>query len=213
MGTHFLWVFRRKLDDFTIFFTIFVKWDPFLGIFDINETKDLLWKTNPFPQHIPVYLNLWVTPPRLGPHSPVLMIDTVPHCSMWSFHRCSKMTQRIFCPIYKKTVPLKTFDMESEQWRSNNYSVSRKLQTVIQHKLNWEVPLYFDVNTPPHQGNSNDDIMEQCPFWPELILGRIMMLYNEVNLGCYMLLYIIIRVLLAMMYVFSSKYWGNSQFD
>ena len=27
--------------------------------------KDFLWKTNPFPQHIPIYLNMWVPPPPI----------------------------------------------------------------------------------------------------------------------------------------------------
>ena len=54
-----------KTADFTIFGGIFVKWDPPLRIFLTKMEpmfKDFWWKSNPFRQHIPVCLNMWVPP-------------------------------------------------------------------------------------------------------------------------------------------------------
>ena len=62
----FLRVFLPKNGWFYHFFAIFVKWDPLLRIFLTKMgpmSKDFWWKSNPFGQHIPVCLNMWLPPP------------------------------------------------------------------------------------------------------------------------------------------------------
>ena len=54
-----------KMAGFTIFFAIFVKWDPLLRIVLAKMgpmSKDFYGKSNPFVRHIPVCLNMWVPP-------------------------------------------------------------------------------------------------------------------------------------------------------
>ena len=63
--------------DFTIFFAIFVKWDPLLRIFLTKMgpmSKDFCWKSNPFGRHIPVCLNMWVLPPGYS-----ISLKYIPH--------------------------------------------------------------------------------------------------------------------------------------
>ena len=67
-----------KTANFTIFQQIFVKLDPPVRIFLTKMgpmSKEFWWKSNPFGQHIPVCLNMWVPPPQdfeetalLNPH-------------------------------------------------------------------------------------------------------------------------------------------------
>ena len=75
----FCWNFRKsrpiskgfsasKTASFTIFFAIFVKWDPPLSMdfFFLTQmgpmSKDFWWHRNLFGRHIPVCLNMWVSP-------------------------------------------------------------------------------------------------------------------------------------------------------
>ena len=75
-------------------FAILVKWDSLLNIFVTKNgpmSKKFLWKTNPFPRHIPVYLNMWVPP---GYHFPCRNCNV----GKWQFDRIfhmaiSKMTE------------------------------------------------------------------------------------------------------------------------